>query len=182
MSFGNFPVSLSDIRVAALPSTGVYGTAVAMPGITMKIKPNVSSDKLAKLGKTARVATHVIDCDVEFDVGGYPFDVMAIVAGAAATTSGTTPDQKTSAPLAAGSLLPKFGIVGKSIAEDGGDLHWGLPEIKLTEFPNYSMDGENNTFVKGTMKGLAIADGDGYIIYPLAHETAAAIDFTEIFA
>lgn len=182
MTYGNFPISLSDIKVAVLSAAGTYGTAIAVPGITFSIKPNLTSDKLAQFGKTARIASHVIDADVAFSGGGYPFDVLEAILGATVTTGGTTPSQEDSAPIAAGSLLPKFGLVGKAVAEDGGDLHLGCPVVRLTELPDWKMDGESNTFVKGEMKGLAVADSSGNLIYPLAHETEGDIDFTEIFA
>lgn len=182
VAYGNFPVSLSDLEIAVL-TAGSYGTPITIPsGMTLKIKPNLTSDKLAGFGKTSHVASFVIDANVTFSPGGYPFDVLAAILGATATESGTTPTAEYSGPVPAGELLAQFGVVGKAPAEDGGDTHFGLPIVTLTEMPEYTLDGEGNTFVKGEMKGLAIADSSGFVIYPLAHETAEAIDFDTIFA
>ena len=183
MSFGNLPVSLTDLRVAPLNADGTYGTAVQdSHGRILTITPNMTTAKVKAYGKTAAVAAIVEDANVALEGGGYSWDVLAVVAGATVTESGVTPAQEKSAPIAAGSNLSYWGVVGKALGDDGGDIHVGCPKVKLTKMPETKMDGDGNAFVTGNMEGLAIADDSGYVIYPLAHETAGAIDFTEIFA
>lgn len=184
MGFGDKPFGLTDLKVAVLNADGTYGTPVALPeGRKLVMAAKTVTSKLpGYLGATAAVATVVQDVEVTIDGGTVPKEFLAAVLGLTAETGGTTPDATKSLNLEVRKPFPYFGVIGVALDDDGGDTHFGLPKVKLTELPEWTAQNEDNLFVTSSMKGLAIADDAGKAIYLLSHETAAEADFTEIFA
>lgn len=183
MAFGDKPLSLKLVSVAALTS-GSYGTATEVGNETkMTIKPNLISSKLAgRQGRTAAVATFAQDADVVITAGGLPWDALAVMLPITVTESGTTPNQIKKTKLGAGSNFPYFGAVGVTFDDDGGDTHFAFPKLKVTEMPEWELDGEGNAFLSGEITAVAACDDNGYIMYPVSHETAAAVNFSTIFS
>ena len=182
--FGDKPFGLKELKVAPLNADGTYGTAVLLPEgrkLVMAVK-TVTSKLPGYLGATAAVATVVQDAEVTIDGGTVPKEFLAAVLGLTAVAGGTTPNQTKALDLEVKKALPYFGVIGVAIDDDGGDSHFGLPKVKLTEMPEWTVQSEDNMFVMSSMKGLAIADDAGKLIYLLSHETAAAADFTTMFA
>lgn len=184
MAFGDKPFGLKELKVAPLNADGTYGTAVALPeGRKLVMAAKTVTSKLpGYLGATAAVATVVQDVEVTIDGGTVPKEFLAAVLGLSVTTGGVTPNQTKALDLEVKKPLPYFGVIGVAVDDDGGDTHFGLPKVKLTELPEWTAQNEDNLFVMSSMKGLAIADEAGKAIYLLSHETAEAADFTTLFA
>lgn len=184
MAFGDKPFGLKQLKVARLKADGTYETAVLLPeGRKLVMAAKTVTSKLpGYLGATAAVATVVQDAEVTIDGGTVPRDFLAAVLGLTVATSGTTPSQEKGLDLEVRKALPYFGVIGVAIDDDGGDTHFGLPKVKLTELPEWTAQNEDNLFVMSSMKGLAIADDAGKLIYLLSHETADEPDFATHFA
>lgn len=184
MAFGDKPFGLKELIVAPLLADGTYGTAVVLPeGRKLVISTKTVTSKLSGyMGATAAVATVIQDVEVTIDGGTVPKDFLAAVLGLTVETGGVTPNGTKALNLEVKKPLPYFGVIGVAIDDDDGDTHFGLPKVKLTELPEWTVQSEDNMFVMSSMKGLAIADADGKVIYLLSHETAAGADFTAIFA
>ncbi len=184
MAYGDKPFSLKSIKVAALNADGTYSAAVDLPHARKcTATPNTTTGTLVGTrGRTAAVATVVKDATLEIDAGGYTWDALAVMLGEAVTTTGTTPAQIKSQPIPVGSNLPYFGVIAELDDDDGGDFHLGFPKVKLTALPPIEALGEEEAFVKNVFEALAIADDDGYVVYPVAHETAIAGNFTTAFS
>ncbi len=184
MAFGDKPFSLKEIKIAVLNADGTYGTAVAVPQARkLTVTPNMVTSKLiGERAKTAAVATVLQDCTLEMDAGGYTWDALAVMIGQAVTESGTTPNKTKRQNWAAGDNLPYIGVIGVLDDDDGGDFHLGFPKVKLTGLPAIEANGEEEAFVKEVIEMVAIADDNGFVMYPLAHETAVTGNFTAMFA
>lgn len=181
-TFGQYPVSLSSLKVAKRNSDGTYQTAVPVPGIKATVKPVTTTDELMELGMRKRVATMVIGVDVTMDVGGYPMAAIAAMSNASNAESGASPARVRRGKEAGRQLLPEFGLIGVAVGENGSDVHYGCPILTLTDLPEIALDGEKNAHVKVSLKASGVADEDGYAMYPIAHETAEAANFTTIFS
>lgn len=184
MAFGDKPFSIKEITVAALNSDGTYGTAVSVPQARkLTVTPNIVTSKLiGTRSKTAAVASVLQDATVEIDGGGYTWDALAVMIGTAVTETGVTPNQTKQQNWAAATNMPYFGLIGVLDDDDGGDMHIGFPKVKLTSLPAIEAAGDEEAFITNVMEGVAIADDDGYVMYPVAHETAEAANFTTIFS
>jgi hypothetical protein len=107
-----------------------------------------------------------------FEQGGYPLEAVAIMTGHTIDKTGVTPDQIATLN-ADSSAYPYFVIYGKSLADEGDDLHIKIKKAKLTK-------GINGTFERGkffTMDtefyGVRV-DGSAYEV--VGNETAQDLE------
>lgn len=180
MSFGEKPFALKNLQVAPLTGAGTYGTAVTLAnGQKLVVKPNVVSSKLTGYyGATKAVATVVVDAEVTIDAGGYDRTALAAMTGFTSQSSGGTLTQDWDAA----DNLGYFGVIGEADDDDGGDTWIGLPKVKLSELPEWTLQGEDNLFLLTNLKGTAIADSNNLIVRSVAHSAAATGDFSTAFA
>lgn len=179
--FSEVVFTLVDVRIAAYNILAdTFGTAIVVPEPqTYEVTPEADNDSIKATGKLTHLLSVLTHVSFKMSTAGIPFEALAIMSGASTNSSPTT--QKTSKQSAGGAGMPYFGIVGKLVGEQGDDLHLGLPVCKLDKSPGWK--AEQNKFLIGECAGKAIArESSGFAIYVLGHQTAAAIDFAEIFA
>jgi hypothetical protein len=148
------PFGLRQITVVPLPS----GSAVVLPAAqTLSFSESLISGELR--GDDAVQALAAITDKIEWslEAGGISFDALKVMTGRTITASGTTPSQKNTMTIAAGDTLPYFKIYGKSVNDDGSDIHVLLYKCKLTG----GLEGEfkEGEFYIQSCEGVAISNG-----------------------
>lgn len=175
--------TLTEIRIATYNIlTDTFGTPIELPQPQdFEVDPQADTDEIKAQGYLQHLLTVNTHATFTTSSAGLPFEALAIMAGLTNDSSGSSPNQERTLDVDAGSDgLPYFAIVGKMVGEQDDDLHIGLPVCKLDSVPSWSV--EQNQFVISEMSGRVIKRENGQMIYFLGHETAAAIDFDEIFA
>ena len=163
------PFGLRQITVVPLPS----GSAVVLPAAqTLSFSESLISGELR--GDDAVQALAAITDKIEWslEAGGISFDALKVMTGRTIAASGTTPSQKNTMTIAAGDTLPYFKIYGKSVNDDGSDIHVLLYKCKLTG----GLEGEfkDGEFYVQSCEGVAISNGTK--IAELVHnETATTV-------
>lgn len=181
---GERPAILSGIIIAAYTSPGVYGTPVSMgDSMRMLADPQADNDDIKSDGYLAHLLTVVTHAMVEFSGGGVEFDVLTILNGESTTTSGDTPAQTETMNQRVGLDLPYFGIVGRALGEDGGDIHVGFYRVKLDKPAPWEL--RQNEFVLSEFTGKAAREtlaSVNKIGRYRQHETVTALDLTNFLS
>lgn len=172
-----------DLRIATYNIlTDTFGTAIEVPeaqGIEFSFIAD--NDSIKATGAMRHLLSVITHAEFKFSKAGFPFAALAAMTGASNASSGTTPTRtRRWSANAGGAGLPYFAMVGKLVGENGDDLHAGLAVCKLDTIPSWK--AEQNKFVIKEASGKAIERNNGKLVYLLGHETAASIDFNEIFA
>ncbi len=106
-----------------------------------------------------------------FKAGGYPLNAMSLMTGHDYQVDGTTPDQV--ATLQADSpSYPYFKIYGKSLGDEGDDVHIKIFKAKLTSSPKGSFKRGEFFMLETEFTGVKV---DGKAFDVVANETAAAL-------
>ncbi len=181
--YGEVVFSLVQMRLASYNIvTDTFGTAVELPEAqTLEFSFETDTDAIKAGGYLQHLLAVTTHATLKLSSAGVPFEALAILSGASNNSSGTPPNRTRRLNVGAGgSGLPYFGVVGKLVGEQGDDLHVGLPVCKLDGVPSWK--AEQNKFVIASAEGRAIKRASGHLVYLLGHETAASVDFNEIFA
>jgi hypothetical protein len=160
------PYGIRDIKVTPVSSAGVVGTSVDLPNArTLSFEESEDFEDL--WGDDKKVATKGSGSVVEWELeaGGISLEALAVIAGGAVTSSGTTPAQVKTYKKLATDARPDFKIEGQIISESGGDVHAIIWRAKCTD----NVSGE---FAQGQFF-VTEASGEG-----LPSKTATHIDET----
>jgi hypothetical protein len=104
-----------------------------------------------------------------FKAGGYPLNAMSLMTGHDYQVAGSTPDQV--ATLQADSAsYPYFKIYGKSLGDEGDDVHIKIFKAKLTSSPKGSFKRGEFFMLETEFTGVKV---DGKAFDVVANETAA---------
>lgn len=149
-----------------------FGTAVELPEPqTFEFGFEADTDQIKAQGymrHTLAVTTHAT---FKLASAGIPFAALAVLTGASNSSSVVSPNQLRRLNFSAGGAgLPYFAIVGQMVGEQGDDIWVGLPCCKLSMPPGWK--AEQNKFVIGETKGLAIKPDTRNLVYYFGHETA----------
>lgn len=107
----------------------------------------------------------------KFSQGGFPLEAYALMTGHTLTPSGTTPNQV--GTLAGdSSTFPYFKIYGKSVGDDGDDLHIKIFKAKLTASPKGTFKRGEFFSLETEFTGVKVA---GKAFDVIANETAAEL-------
>lgn len=173
--YGEVAFTLKALQVAALSSGGTYGTPVALDyEQTLTIEPQADTQEIKSRGLLKKLLTVITHANLSFQEAKINEDALAIIAGMTSSTSGSTPNELTQARLAAGGAgLPRFGLIGRLVSEDGaGDLV-GLPDCKLDTAPALTIN--QNEFVMQEVAGRAVANGDDKLVFTDFYEDESDI-------
>lgn len=131
MAFGQGAPSfgLSDVKIAAWTSAGTYSTlvdvmSVQMMGVTLQFSEAQLTGDDAITAQAARAIGG--RCQIRF--GGINLDALAVLLGRATSTISSVVQQS----VRGGSRMPYIGIIGKALAEEGGDIWVYVPKAKLS--------------------------------------------------
>lgn len=180
---------IDELYVAANNGDGTFGTPVRVPGInSLRIRKNLKSQTGRGNAQIVAMRGQIESYNVTFTGIHLDQDVLAVLTGSPTYLSGTTPNRVKSQTFH-NENMPAFGVVGRSIAGDGGDVQYFLPYCRLME--SIEANASYNEFVMPELGGMAI--GDPVLLDPkntskplfyalVEHETLTDIAFPPILA
>lgn len=123
----SLPFGMRDTRI--LPFTDAGATTLAALGQDVPNARTLSFSEAEDFeelrGDDKLVAIHGLGAHVEWSMesGGISVATYSKLAGGTVTTSGTTPNQKTTYDKKVTDIRPYFQAEGQSISDSGGDFH-----------------------------------------------------------
>lgn len=168
------PFGLRDVKLRPIDATGVVGVSVDLPNSrTFSFGEAEDFEQLrgddtvvAMRGKGATV-------DWELEAGGISLNAYKILAGGTTTTSGVSPNTKTTYSKTSTDARPYFQVEGQAISDSGGDFHVLLYRCRATG--DLSGEMADGSFWLTGAKGQAIANAAGAIYDFIENESVAAI-------
>lgn len=174
--FGGPQFGLQDVKIALWNGTDDYGTPVDVPSVQMMgTVLGVVSATLEGDDTTTATASRAIGGQVQLRFGSISLDALEVLLGQSSTSSMDSPNAVRHLRIDGGHRLPYFGIVGKTLAEEGGGDFWVfVPKVRITGDVNLAML-QYGQFAVPELTAQAVADGTWGIVNMVAHETEAAI-------
>ena len=130
-----------DLRLIARPNN-------------FQFNPVEVSDELRSGGRVQDTESVVTSYDWQFEVGGEPLGVLAILLGATVTTTGTRPNMVQTFEVKNDVDLPYFEIHVVSLSDGGGTMLTVLERAKLGSL---GMDRDYGTFARIPATGTCVA-------------------------
>lgn len=171
-------MALSEMKAFGLREVKLTDTegngAIALPvAMTLRFIENVKSE--AFLAADVLVAQKSFTESVSWDLetGGISLEAWAFMTGRTVTEAGSSPEQSTIFNGGRESF-PYFRIYGRSVGDDGDDIHCLIFQCKVTRFEGNFRDGE---FLVTKCSGVAVLSAiNGNRFYHFVqHETAVAL-------
>lgn len=169
MPFGDKPFGLNEVKLKK------GATVVTLPvAQKLTLKERVRGGEMSGDDKIASVVAISEAFDWELEAGGIALDALALLTGRTATTSGTAPAQTMTLSSASGQSFPYILIFGKSVGDNGDDIHVKVWKAKVMELSGEFAD---NAFYVTKCTGIAIGDSanGNKIVDFIQHETATSI-------
>ena len=164
------PFGLRELRVIVTTTNKAL-----TPSQTLSAKEVVTAEQLE--GDDSIVAEHAFPTNVEWEIeaGGIPIAAYALMTGRTISSAGATPTRTNTLTMASGDQYPYFTLLGRSVADDGGDVWVYLYKCKITD----PIDGkfEQGKFFTSGIKGIAVADSSNSnkVMEVIQHEQATAL-------
>lgn len=173
-----------DAKIAKLtadPTGGsaTYATALDVPGIqSIAISGDIDGKELRGDNALLDKFSKLTNISVEVAYAKLSLDVLPVILGGAVTDSGTTPNQVATYELLGSSTFNYFKLEAKTPAGGAdtltGDVHFVLPKLMLSEFPEIGTEEEDYKTISFTADAIPLA-ATGRWLAIVANETAAAI-------
>jgi hypothetical protein len=109
----------------------------------------------------------------ELSSGGLPLEAYAIMTGRTVADAGTGTAETATMKIDAGDTFPYFILYGKSMGDEGDDVHVKLFKCKVTEGIDGSFSGGG--FYVSSIKGMAVKDGANGVADIVRNETAVEL-------
>lgn len=153
-------VSMDGMTQAALPSAR-----------TLEFEEEVVTGDSTGDDQIAAIATIPVAVKGKIEKGGMSLDAFAIITGHDYTETGTTPTE-VGTFIGDSSRYPYFQVYGRSLGDEGDDVHIHLKKVKLTSGIKGSF--KYGEFLSSEMefRGIKVS-GSAYEV--IANETATAI-------
>ncbi len=167
--YGNKPFGLHEVKLKS------GATVVTLPvAQKLTVKERVRGGELSGDDKISAVVAISEAADWELEAGGIDLDAYALLTGRTASESGTTPNQTNTLSLGGAKSYPYITIFGKSLGDNGDDIHVKIYKAKVMELSGEFAD---NAFYVTKCTGVAVADSasSDKIMDFIQHETATSI-------
>jgi len=167
--YGEAPFGLNQVKIKA------GSTLVTLPAArVLKFKERLVSGELQGNDMTVAAAAVVDAVEWELEAGGISLEAYALLTGRSVVEAGTSPAETTTLTGVGGAAMPYVIIYGKSLGDDGGDVHVKILRAKITDGIEGSFQG--GEFFVTACKGIAVADPSTNTIFEVVqNETAAAL-------
>jgi len=168
------PYGLRDVKLKALSSSEVLGSAVDLP-VSRTFSFEDAEDFEDLRGDDTLVATHGQGAQVnwELESGGISLEAAAVLLGGTISQTGTTPNVIKKLAKVATDARPYFQVEGQSISDSGGDFHIKLYKCKVTG--NFSGEMAEGSFWISNCTGLGLSKTTGELYDIIHNETVTAI-------
>jgi len=165
--YGEMPFGLRDVKITNMAGT----TQVDLPrGQNLAYRERVRSGELSGDDALQAAVAFVEAIEWSLEAGGISLEAWALLTGRTATEEGTTPNQTTTLTVSAGDEFPYVKIYGKSMGDDGDDIHVKFFKAKCTSLEGTFAEGE---FFVTSCSGIGVDDGSNGIVDIVQNETAA---------
>lgn len=131
VDYGEKPFGLREVIFTSMDGL----TQVTLPASrTLSFKERIMSGEFTGDDELAGVVSIPIGVEGNLEAGGISLDAYALITGHTLTPTGVTPN-RTATMEGDASSFPYFKIYGKSVDDEGGDIHCKILKAKLTEAP-----------------------------------------------
>lgn len=161
----NKPFGLKEIKIVNAADT----QAISLPAaLELEFEETVVSGEFFGNDDLQGLVTQPTGIKGKFKTGGIPLSAYALMTGHTYAVTGSTPSEV--ATLEGDSAtFPYFKVYGKSLGDDGDDIHVKLFKVKLTGSPKGSFKRGEFFMLEAEFQGVKVA-GKAYDI--IANETA----------
>lgn len=164
----NKPFGLKEIVVVSYDGVN----AISLPAaLELEFEETVVSGEFFGNDELQGLVTQPLGVKGKFKAGGIPLNAYALMTGHTYAVTGSTPNQV--ATLQGDSAtFPYFVVYGKSLGDDGDDIHVKLFKVKLTGSPKGSFKRGEFFMLEAEFQGVKVA-GKAYDI--VVNETTTAL-------
>jgi len=164
----NKPFGLKQIKLVNNADT----VAVDLPAaLELEFEETVVSGEFFGNDELQGLVTQPLGIKGKFKAGGIPLNAYALMTGHTYALTGSTPNQVGTLE-GDSATFPYFKVYGKSLGDDGDDVHVKLFKVKLTGSPKGSFKRGEFFMLEAEFAGVKV-DGKAYDM--IANETAAAL-------
>jgi hypothetical protein len=165
----NKPFGLKQISLVSMDNA----TTVTLPAaLELGFEEMIVSAEFYGNDDLQGVVSQPLGLKGAFKQGGIPLEALSMMTGHTYTLAGTTPSQV--ATLEADSAsYPYFQIYGKSLGDEGDDVHIHIFKAKLTSPPKGSFKRAEFFLLESEFTGVKVL-GKAYDV--VANETSVALD------
>jgi len=156
--FGGPQYDVDDVKIAVNNGDGTFGPLVDVPSVDLfQVGIRMKSAEMRGDARITAVASQIEAVEFQMRMGSFGLDVYEILFGVSNSESGTTPDRYKEIELGAGTRMPYFAIVGRSLAgETSGGTMIFVPYVKIMQ--TVSVRVEYNSFSMPEVTALALGD------------------------
>jgi len=164
----NKPFGLKQIKLVNNADT----VAIDLPAaLELEFEETVVSGEFFGNDELQGLVTQPLGIKGKFKAGGIPLNAYALMTGHTYALTGSTPNQVGTLE-GDSATFPYFKVYGKSLGDDGDDVHVKLLKVKLTGSPKGSFKRGEFFMLEAEFAGVKV-DGKAYDM--VANETAAAL-------
>lgn len=165
----NKPFGLKEIALVSMDETDVIELPAALE---LGFEEIIVSGEFYGNDELQGLVSQPLGIKGTFKQGGIPLEAYALMTGHSYEVTGSTPNAV--ATLDADSTTyPYFQIFGKSLGDEGDDIHIHIFKAKLTSSPKGSFKRGEFFMLETEFTGVRV---NGTAFEVLANETAAALD------
>lgn len=163
------PFGLKEIVVASMDGE----TVIALPAaLEMEFEETVVSGEFYGNDDLQGIVTQPLGVKGKFKQGGYPAEAISVMTGHTYDTTGSTPNEVQTLE-ADSTSYPYFQIFGKSLGDEGDDVHIKVFKAKLTTGVKGSFKRGEFFMPETEFMGVKV---DGKAWESASHETAEPLD------
>lgn len=148
-------------------TTQLYNSSVVVPNLkSISLDPQIATDMRSAYGRTVGQISILTDVEVSLNFTGIDFPSAAEMTGRTVTYSGTSGTRYTDGQ-AGGAGLAYFGLNCSCPADDGSEVHFLFPYLKL-EADIFGLAMEENKFAtkEATARGMSLKLNTGVYLVP----------------
>lgn len=174
--YGSKKASIAALLTDPAGGSATYAASTVVPGIQQVAISGTVDSKELRGDNTLLDSDAVLHrIDVTIDWAKFNFDILATILGWTVVDAGTTPNQTVTADLVSPVSLGYFKLDVQAVTSDviGGDIHFILPKLKISSFPDMGTAQEDYRLQKVQAIAVPLISTSKWITVQ-AHETAAA--------
>ena len=165
----NKPFGLKQLVVGNMDNTDTITLPAAL---TLEFEEMVVNGEFYGNDELQGLVTQPLGVKGKFNMGGIPLEAYSLMTGHTYGSTGTTPSEVATLD-ADSSTFPYFQVWGKSLGDEGDDIHIKLEKVKLTSSPKGKFERGQFFMLEAEFMGVKVS-GKAFDI--VANETAAALD------